>query len=379
MSNVPVYCNLLWSESQLAIDCPKGDIKLAFCRSCNFITNIAFEEVKLDYSQQYENSLHYSPKFEQYARSIATDLVKRHRVNNKDVIEIGCGKGDFLVSICELGNNRGVGFDPSYIPRSEHTRLGERVRFIQDFYSEKYRDYQADSIVCRHTLEHLPNPIRLLEFVRQTIDHWPKRSDRSFPIIFFEVPNALHAFARLAVWDIIYEHCCYFTPCSLVRAFSRTGFDVIELNETFEGQFICLEALPSSRERTGTRARLEPIENLSDKIYIFANEFNALVTTWQQELTRIARLGKKVVVWGAGSKGVTFLNLLKNYSKIQYVVDLNPRKQGMYVPGGGQKIVAPEFLRDYQPDIVIIANSIYEIEIRQFVMNLGLNPEFICI
>jgi ABC-type Fe3+-hydroxamate transport system substrate-binding protein len=61
------------------------------------------------------------------------------------------------------------------------------------------------------------------------------------------------------------------------------------------------------------------------------------------------------------------------------VVDLNPRKQGMYVAGTGQKIVPPEFLRDYQPDVIFVMNHIYENEIRQLTADLGLNPELLCI
>jgi len=60
-------------------------------------------------------------------------------------------------------------------------------------------------------------------------------------------------------------------------------------------------------------------------------------------------------------------------------VDINPRKQGMYVAGTGQKIVPPEFLRDYQPDVVIVMNPIYEGEIRQMVADWGLTPELMCV
>ena len=52
-------------------------------------------------------------------------------------------------------------------------------------------------------------------------------------------------------------------------------------------------------------------------------------------------------------------------------MDINPRKQGMYVAGTGQQIVPPEFLKYYQPDVVIVMNPIYESEIRQIIEGLG--------
>ena len=45
--------------------------------------------------------------------------------------------------------------------------------------------------------------------------------------------------------------------------------------------------------------------------------------------------GKRVVVWGEGSKGVTLLNAVGHKETIQYVVDLNTNKQGKYIPGTG--------------------------------------------
>jgi hypothetical protein len=74
--------------------------------------------------------------------------------------------------------------------------------------------------------------------------------------------------------------------------------------------------------------------------------------------------GRRTVVWGAGSKGVTFLNTFRD-SGVDYAVDINTRKQGMYVAGTGQRIVPPEFLKDYQPDLITVMNPIYRKEIKQ--------------
>lgn len=51
----------------------------------------------MDYNQEYENSLHYSPKFIQYANDIASDLVARYSLNGVDILDIGCGTGEFLI------------------------------------------------------------------------------------------------------------------------------------------------------------------------------------------------------------------------------------------------------------------------------------------
>ena len=146
-----------------------------------------------------------------------------------------------------------------------------------------------------------------------------------------------------------------------------------------EDSFLCLEAMPAHTKVHLTDERRHQVEALSRDIAAFTTKFNTKVETWKQKLAQISQAGQKVVVWGAGSKGVTFLNILKLQDLIEYAVDLNPRKQGMYVAGTGQRIVPPELMRDYQPDVVIVVNPVYEQEIRQLLTGWNLNPELICV
>ncbi|MDJ0618534.1 MAG: methyltransferase domain-containing protein [Calothrix sp. MO_192.B10] len=373
MLEMPIFCNVLWPEKKDAQNCDKGDIKLAFCSSCGFIGNVAFDPSLLDYTQAYENSLDFSPRFQNYSQSLAERLIETHNLQNQDIIEIGCGKGEFLVSLCELGNNRGVGFDPTYVPLPEHEKVKDKTTFIQDYYSDKYADYASDFICCRHTLEHIPQPNTLLANLRKAI------GNRHNTAIFFEVPNALDTFQNMAIWDIIYEHCCYFAPVCLSHAFASNGFQVQKTSEEFRNQFLCLEAVPGESNREMDEQQISDLQQLTQDIQTFGSRFANKVEAWQTKLEYITSQDQRTVVWGAGSKGVTFLNLLKNRNQIEFIVDLNPRKQGMYVAGTGQRIVAPDFLRDYQPELILIMNPVYEEEIRQMTADMGLSAEFLCV
>lgn len=370
MLNVPVFCNILWSEKQAAKNCQKGDIKLAFCSDCGFIYNADFDSNLLDYCPNYENSLDFSPRFQAYATSVAEGLIKKYHLYQKKIIEIGCGKGEFLSLLCELGDNWGVGFDPSYVEQPEKLNSGrDRVEFVQDVYSEKYRHHKGDFICCRHTLEHIEQPKHLLTLLRKNLD----TSDQ-VPI-FFEVPNAIDTFRRMAIWDIIYEHCCYFSPISLSYIFASCGFNVKAISEEFQGQFITVEAEIGKDEITFRHTDLDDLKTLCRDIDMFARTFTNKLVAWQHKIKGIADNRKKTVTWGAGSKGVTFLNLISEQNTMEYIVDINPRKQGKYVAGTGQKIVQPEFLLEYQPDIIIVMNSVYKDEIKQQVHDLRLNSE----
>jgi hypothetical protein len=86
------------------------------------------------------------------------------------------------------------------------------------------------------------------------------------------------------------------------------------------------------------------------------------------------------VLWGGGSKGVAFLTTLGlSLDDVAYAVDINPNKTGTYMAGTGQEIVAPDFLKSYRPDVVIIMNPVYLQEITQNLAGMGLTPEIMTV
>lgn len=366
----PVFCNQLCHTREDALSAPTAEIRLGFCADCGHVFNTIFDAEPLKYSPEYENSLHFSPRFQGYADDLAGQLVQRYGLKDKNIIEIGCGRGDFLKSLCRNGGNQGFGFDPSYPDESGETDLKSNVTIFQEGYSEAHASLEVDLVCCRHCLEHIDDPRRFLNEIHKTI------GTDSETAIFFEVPNVLFTLRDGGIWDIIYEHCSYFSPSSLGRVFESSGFGVIEVSETFEGQFLTIHALPGQDAYTpDSDWRL--LNGLGNYVQNFANLYREKIESWKTYLQGAERTGQKIVVWGAGSKGNTFLNTVNSHGAIQYVVDINPRKYAKFVAGTGQEIVPPEFLFEYRPDAVIVMNSIYGDEIRKTTESLGLDVELL--
>lgn len=366
LRDVPILCNQLWDSPEAARKAPKGDIHLSFCPECTHIFNAAFNPDLIKYSDSYENSLHYSSVFQKYAEDLAKNLVKRYNLFNKNIIEIGCGQGEFLKLLCNLGNNKGIGFDPG-------VRINEtnsKVTFIKDYFSEKYLHFPADLICCRHVLEHLYNPLSFLKLVKKPL----KKSIN--PVLFIEVPSILFIMQDLSIWDIIYEHFSYFSPFSLAKLFINAGFRILSINRVYSNQFITIEASFGNNELFSNSK--EVIINY-DLIRNFKIHFQRKISFWQKRLNQFSKFKQKMVIWGAGSKGITFLNHFKLKDVIEYVVDINPRKQNKFIPVTGQKIVPPEYLIKYKPDVVFIMNKIYKNEIKNRLQKLQLKPELITV
>lgn len=370
IKQVPVHCNLLWADRTSAHAAQMGDIILGFCHACGHIFNTAFDPSLMEYTQAYENSLHFSPRFQSYAEALAQDLIDRHDLHNKDLVDIGAGQGDFLRLLCDFGDNRGWGFDTAYVP-SEADIQDKRLTFIQDFDWWKHIDHAPDMIMTRHVLEHIEQPVDFMRAIRTGIG---KSKDT---LVFFEVPNMAYTLRQLAIWDIIYEHCGYFTPHSLTALFAETGFDVMNTNETYAGQFLTIEAKSGTTKAGADSASAGDLAQTSRQVATFAQEFDEKVAYWRNALAVWASEGKRVVAWGAGSKGITFLNVLNAADQIDFIVDINPRKTGMYVVGTGQEIVVPQFLAGYNPDVIILMNPVYRDEIEQMMNDMELTAEYV--
>ena len=363
---MPIFNNIFFKNRDEALTISRGDIILRYCKSCGHIWNSSFDPNKMNYSQAYENSLHFSERFQEYIDSLTHSLIDRYSLYHKNIIEIGSGKGDFLKIMCNLGSNKGIGFDPAYDPQYIPVKGTDNIFFIQDYFLSKYFSIKSDFICCRHTVEHIYQPISLMNLISDSINQ------SESPIIFFEVPNAIYMFKKKAIWDIIYEHYSYFTDQSLATLFKKTGFSVLNLYDSFEGQFLCIEAQKGSSKSSDTMNFPVEIKKLIDS---FSIDYQTKINSWKNRLDRFLSHGKKIVLWGAGSKGVTFLNVFRNFSNINYIVDINPRKQGLFVPGTGQKIISPEFLQIYEPDIILIMNPIYENEVSNVLKELEIHAE----
>jgi hypothetical protein len=376
LTNVPASCNRLWKNKDDAINCPKGDIKLAFCRSCTFVSNMAIEPEKNQYDSGYDNSLFYSAHFQEFAKKLASTLVEQYGLYNKNIVEIGGGKVDFLSLLKGLGKNCGFRFDPFHSKiESSNQEANSPSSLTSRSFPFLDEGKKVDFVFSYHELEHMNNPKSFLKYLWMLLD----KSESTH--VFFSVPNALKAFEEGDYSDIIYEHVSYFTIPSLYFLFSSCGFEISSVQGT-RGEIFDSIHVDATRKR-GKMHNLTPIsERAVSQIEQIIQKFSAKtlenIKERSQQLTKLLDKGNRIAVWGAGARGVTFLNIFKD-QRIEYAVDINPNKQGMYVPGTGQKIVRPEFLSDYKPDFIILANPAYETEIRKILEHLRISAGFVSI
>ncbi len=363
--SVPTNSCLLLDDPDQATGFSRGEITLAFCRECGFVTNTAFEPGTAEYSQRYEETQAFSPRFVAFAEELAQRWVRDYDLANRTVLEIGCGKGEFLVMMAEAGAGHCIGIDPGVHPERIASDHDDRLEWIVDFYGEKYSHLDADAIICRHTLEHIPDVADFMSMIRRAI------GDRPDTVVLFELPDVQRILDETSFWDIYYEHCSYFSLGSLARLFRSTGFEVLGLSTEYDGQYLLVETRPSTVPAAGDPLPAEDdLDRLRTGVEHFVKSYDELVIDWTARLDAAAG---KAVIWGSGSKGVSFISNLGLTTEIAAAVDINPHKWGKFMVGSNHPIVGPEALLELRPELVVVMNPIYVEEISAMIHELGLS------
>ncbi|SRR6056297_929390 len=353
--DLPIQSCLQPSAAAEARAIERRDLTLVGCTGCGLVFNRSFDPATQRFDIGYEETQAFSAVFRAFADRLVDALVERWNPADATVVEIGCGKGDFLESLCQRAGCRGIGIDPAFEP-GRRPAVSE-VSFERHLFGAGDVGRRADFLICRHTLEHI-GPVG--EFLRQVADFCRAGGVRE---VFFEVPDARRIVAEGAFWDVYYEHANYFDARAFETAFEHAGMTVTGTRALFHEQYLGLFATlqhdqdPLPTDASATLAAWRGLEDAR--------------ADWERRLEAHAA---PIVIWGSGSKGVAFLAGADRKHRVVAAVDINPHRQGRFMPGTGQPIIAPEALIALQPATVIIMNPAYRDEIRDQLAGLGLDP-----
>ena len=342
-NNVPVFQNKVYPGYDEAIASEAGKVELVQSAVSGFIFNKAFDPAIMDYDVNYQNEQSNSSFFKKHLQSVL-DLLKQFGIADKKIIEIGCGKGIFFDIMLDEGFDC-WGFDPTY--------EGNNPRIKKEYFDETQKGINADVIIMRHTLEHIPHPFSFLHTIAAANDYRGK--------IFIEVPTFDWIADKSAFWDIFYEHCNYFTEQSLGEMFTKAT-----TGNFFGGQYIYLWAdLADLRETIPADVNFTKRSSLSLENKL--KEYDGLLNN-----------SKSIAIWGAGAKGSTFLNILdKDKQRVKYVIDINPVKQNKFIAGTGHSIFAPEILLKDPVEAILVMNENYIEEIKNQISRMGISANVI--
>jgi hypothetical protein len=329
---LPTFQNRVFRSAQEARNCPTGDVVLVQDASTGLISNHAFRPELMEYGPDYHNEQSLSRAFQSHLRNVA-EIIQKH-FNGSSLIEVGCGKGYFLEILQSLDFTI-AGLDPAY--------EGSNPAIIKRYFGTD-AGLRGEGIILRHVLEHVQNPVTFLDQIRA--------SNGGKGIIYIEVPCFDWICEHKAWFDVFYEHVNYFRLGDFGRMFGT----VYESGHCFNGQYLYAVAdLATLRS---------PSFHETDR-FDFPAEFLEGVKKHANRLKELSCT--PVVVWGAASKGVIFsLFMQRAGAPIHTVIDINPAKQGGFLPVTGLQVQSPAACLSHLAGNaqVYIMNSNYSQEIR---------------
>ena len=377
LSSIPTNNAILCDDPSAALDWPVGSFRLTLCRRCGFVFNADFDPRLVEYSGRIEETQAFSPHFVRYAESLAGEWIDRYDLRGQTILEVGCGKAEFLSIMCEIGDNRGIGYDPGVHLDRLDGEAAARLTLVAELFGDEQLGLDADALVCRHTLEHIAEVHEFLSMLHRWAAQRPEP-----PVVLFEVPDVERVLDEVAFWDIFYEHCSYFTADTLRFAFERAGFEVLDVRRVYDGQYLVLEARPRSSSvpaRAPATGEPEDVGTAADRAGRFVDRYRSITEVCRANLERFVRDGKTVVLWGGGAKAVSFLTNLEVGHLVAFAVDVNPNKQGKFLVGTGHAVVGPEQLRGHESLQLVVMNPVYIPEISQSVEALGVDAQIISV
>jgi hypothetical protein len=334
----------LYDTRDKAINCAVGDIELVQCFECGLVFNHAYRKELLDYDNNYNSVRSYSETYKRYLGRLV-GLCSAGVEAGAKILEVGCGDGGFLKTLCAATGAKGTGFDPA-------CREGDSNEYVilrQECFGLAKSQGIYDMIILRHVLEHMPEPFDFLRSISKAGVLVEKTR------LWVEVPDFEWILENGSYYDITYEHCNYFCKQSLGSLLAKAGFEVVSIKNVFDGQYILGQLV-----YTG-----EQIENeISTSLELEQGQWR-FCSEKQMHDDLMGGAGS-VCVWGASGKGVIFLSGLSEsmLEKVGYVVDINPDKHGKFLPVSGKKVEDCEVLKEVGSDLlVIVMNGIYENEI----------------
>jgi len=329
------------------------------CEAC-FLVQLAQFQTPSEIFSEYAYFSSVSESWVQHAKAYTLAMRERFGLHSRSlVVEIASNDGYLLQHF----KNAGVpvlGIEPAANVALEAKALGipTLVEFFGSALAERLagEGRRPDLMVGNNVLAHVPE---LNDFV-----HGVKLMLAPHGVATFEFPH-LERLMEQSQFDTIYhEHFCYFSLIALAPVFERQGlklFDVEELSTHGGSLRVYVQHEDSGRHpveaRLGElleRERRNGFERLGT-YEAFAEHVRDAKRRLLAFLIGVKREGKSVVGYGAPAKGNTLLNYCGvRQDFLDYVVDKNPHKQGLYLPGVRIPIQPPGRIAETRPDYVLI-------------------------
>lgn len=333
--NMPRAAQYLPTAEELSTD--KGiDLEVCQCSGCGLVQ---LSNDPVSYYREVIRASSVSEEMRSFRHTQFSEFVEKYDLKGKKIVEIGCGRGEYLAILSEFEVNA---YGLEYSAKSVEACVKKGLKVFEGYIESKTTVVDGnpfDAFILINFLEHLPDPVSFLNGIAINL------SDDGMGLI--EVPNFEMNHRTNQFTEFVADHLIYYTPETLVTVLSSGGFEILEMRDVWHENSIC--TIVKKRKRL----------DLSN----FRNCQMRLKRDIEDFFQRHAQCSNRVAVWGAGHSSLSIIAMMNIADKVEYVIDSAEFKQNKYTPVTHIKIVPPEYLNIEPVDTVLIIAGGYSLEI----------------
>ncbi len=335
LNNMPHSAQGFLNENELSAD-SGVNIELYQCPFCGLV-QLFCEPVS--YYKQVIRATRVSDEMRVFRKQQFEQFKEEFNLNDKKIIEIGCGRGDYLEIWNEFADVQvfGTEYDEASVNYCIDNSLNVQKGYL-DSADTVLQGAPFDAFYILNFLEHIPNPSVFLSAIAANL------KEDAYGLV--EVPNCNMIFSENLYSELIPDHLMYFTEDTLRNTLSINGFEVIRC-ESIWYDYILSAVVKKKKlfDGNGFRNNYEYMNNM--------------VSSFFKEQSKEG----EIAVWGAGHQALANMGVLDISQYISYVIDSAPFKQNKYTPVSHIPIVSSDILNTGRIKLVVIMAGSYSDEI----------------
>lgn len=368
----PVANNLI-PNTQSMEEMSYFPLRAKTCENCSLVQ--LSEELPREtlFRSDYVYHSSYSSSWLEHSRSYVRKMVKFLNLSENDlVVEVASNDG-YLLQFFADSKVQVLGIEPA--AGVANLAIAKNIPTMIEFFGVTTANKLAKNpkpklIIGNNVLAHVPNLHDFIEGFSILV------ADEG--IITFEFPHLLNLLKNNQFDTIYHEHYSYLSVTALLPLMARYKLKIINVEKlpTHGGSIRVFIAKNESNWAIDRSVQIMIKEEAqydprNKKVYeSFQKNVLSIKSNLVNELLRGKESKKRIAAYGAAAKGVTLLNYCGIKSDlIDYVVDLNPNKQGNFLPGCQIPIVGSDILVTNPPDILLILAWNLSNEIKSQLLN----------
>ena len=310
-------------------------LEVVQCAGCGLVQ---LTNQPVSYFRDVIRAAAYSKEMGEFRLQQFKNWAEAFALTGKKVLEIGCGKGEYLSLLQASGLDAyGIEHAQASVEICQKSGLKVTQGYLGDDEEIAFKDGLFDGFVCLNFMEHWPYPQKSLQMLL------PKLNEGAIGLV--EVPNFDMIVQKGLFSEFIADHLLYFTESTLRLFLQNNGFEVLECKPVWQDYI--LSAVVRKRKPIDLSFFEDFRSKISQNLHAYIDQFAP----------------NKVAVWGAGHQALAVISLANIAQKIAFVVDSAPFKQGKFTPASHLAIMAPQALIDEPIEAVIVMAASYSDEV----------------